>query len=380
MALTWTWWGVPGLLAFLAAWAAAGIALRIAPHRTLNRRLAMLLLLEGLWAGAAFGFVLFLREPELVPVIATLGAAAVVALPYQYVSFLAVALNAPLLGPFRSRRSRLILDGLSVVSMVVVFARPAWFVLDVYSPGWAGWNFHYTTLTFRAIQLYGVASLLAIAAVLHALRLAPKGTAFRERALWLVAAFAVKDVYLGSIHLLVPVLRPVPFWGDLIYNPGQGAVIGFYVLVLAYGVLRAQLFDIDLKLRFALQQGTVGAMIAGAFLVASEILERLFPVDGMALGVLLAFLVAVLLKPMQALAHRTANHLVPGIQATPEYLDQRKLTVYRAALEGAYEDGEVTSKERSILRTLREQLGIDEREATELERSFGGSRMEARPT
>ncbi len=50
------------------------------------------------------------------------------------------------------------------------------------------------------------------------------------------------------------------------------------------GVLRALLFDIDPKLRFALQQGTVGAMIGGTFLVASEVLERLFPVDGMALG------------------------------------------------------------------------------------------------
>ena len=155
--------------------------------------------------------------------------------------------------------------------------------------------------------------------------------------------------------------------------------IGPYVVVLAYGVLRAQLFDIDLKLRFALQQGTVGALIAGAFLVASEVLERLFPVDGMALGLLLAFLVAVLLKPMQAVAHHTANHLVPGIQATPEYLDRRRLTVYKAALEGAYEDGEVTSKERSILRTLREQLGIDEREAVDLERSFGASPTEDRP-
>jgi len=48
---------VPGALAFLSAWAAAGIALRIAPHRTLNRRLALLLLLEGLWAGAAYRFL-----------------------------------------------------------------------------------------------------------------------------------------------------------------------------------------------------------------------------------------------------------------------------------------------------------------------------------
>ena len=102
------------MLAFLAAWAAAGVALRIAPHRALNRRLALLLLLEGLWAGAAFGLVFFLRDPDLVPVLATLGAAAVVALPYQYVAFLAVSLKTPLLAPFRSRRSRMLLDGLSI--------------------------------------------------------------------------------------------------------------------------------------------------------------------------------------------------------------------------------------------------------------------------
>jgi uncharacterized membrane protein YebE (DUF533 family) len=70
---------------------------------------------------------------------------------------------------------------------------------------------------------------------------------------------------------------------------------------------------------------------------------------------------------------------VPDVQATPEYLERRKLSVYRAALEGACEDGEITSKERSILRTLREQLGIDEREAAELEHLFGVSRTKARP-
>lgn len=377
IALTWTWWGVPGVLAFLAAWAAAATALRIAPNRTLNRRLALLLLLEGIWAGAAFGFVFFLGEPSLVPVLSTLGAAAVVALPYQYVAFLSVALKTPILDPFRSRWGKWVLDGLSVISIAVVLARPSWFLQDVYSPGWAAWNFHYSPLAQRAIQVYGVASLIAAAAVVHSLMGAPKGTVFRERALWLVAAFAVKDIYLGAIHLLVTVLRPVPFWGDVIYNPGQGTVMGLYVVVLAYGVLRAQLFDIDLKLRFALQQGTVGALIAGTFLVASEVLERLLPVDGVALGVLLALIVALLLKPMQGVAQRALNRVVPAVQATPEYLGRRKLTVYRAALEGAFEDGEITKKEWAILSTLREQLGIGESEAAALEDALGISRVGA---
>ncbi len=370
MALAWTWWGVPGVLALVSAWVAAGVAVRVAPHRMLNRRLALLLALEGLWAGSSFGFVFFLHEPDLVPVLATVGAASVVALPYQYFAFLAIALKTPLLAPFRSVWGRILLDGLSVASVVVVLARPDWFLQDVYSPGWAPWNFHYSTLALRAIQFYGIASLMAVGAVLHSLSKSPKGTVFRERALWLVAAFAVKDLYLGLMHLLVTVLRPIPFWGDVIYNPGQGVVMGIYVVVLAYAVLRAQLFDIDLKLRLALQQGTVGALIAGVFLVASELLERFFAVDGVALGVFLALLVAFLLKPMQALAQRAANKVVPGIQATPEYLDGRRLAVYRAALEGAFEDGEITTKERSILTALREQLGIDEHEAESLERSM----------
>jgi len=48
----------------------------------------------------------------------------------------------------------------------------------------------------------------------------------------------------------------------------------------------------------------------------------------------------------------------------------RRLEVYRAALEGAFEDGHITDKERSILDHLRDSLGISQVEAVALEKEL----------
>lgn len=64
------------------------------------------------------------------------------------------------------------------------------------------------------------------------------------------------------------------------------------------------------------------------------------------------------------------NRLMHSVQNTPEYLDVRRLEVYRAALEGAFEDGLITDKERSILDHLRDSLGIPQVEAVALEKEL----------
>ncbi len=163
-------------------------------------------------------------------------------------------------------------------------------------------------------------------------------------------------------------LRPIPLWGDLIYNLAPGIWNVLYVALTAYGVLRVQLFDLDLKLKFALRQSTVGAAIAGAFFLGSELLEGLVPVEGTILGLLSAGVIVALLKPVQAVAERFAGRIMTGVSDHPSYLEGQKHQVYRAALEGALEDGSISDRERSILDRLRDQLGIDSEIARTLER------------
>ena len=136
---------------------------------------------------------------------------------------------------------------------------------------------------------------------------------------------------------------------------------------MAYAFLRSQLFNIDLKVKFALQQSAVGTLIIGGFIVGSEVLESLVPVSGTVLNIIVAIAILVMLRPMQRLALRMTDRLMHSVQNTPEYLDLRRLEVYRATLEGAVEDALVTDGERRILDNLRDKLGISSTEAVALE-------------
>ena len=59
---------------------------------------------------------------------------------------------------------------------------------------------------------------------------------------------------------------------------------------------------------------------------------------------------------------------MPRVQDTPEYRTVRKRAVYRAAVESAMQDGAVTEKERDVLATLADQLGLGAGEARAIER------------
>ena len=367
MILVWTWWGIPGTFALIAAWCCAIVVLRTDPRRTLNRRLSLILFLEGVLAGGAMGLLFFFDNPTMVTALATVGTVAMVALPFQYLSFLAVALDTPLVVPFRSRGATVLLGLASTVAAIFVIANPHMFISELYKPGWAPWNFRFVDLGQRAAQLQGIVFLFGLTAAVTAYFRTRKGSVARSRAKWFAIAFGFRDVYVGVIQTLYPILRPVPFWGDFVYNSGTAMAYSAYILLLAYAVLRFQLFNIDLKVKFVLQQSTVGALIIGGFVVGSEVLESFVPVSGAALNIIVAIAILVVLRPIQRLALRMTNRLMYSVQNTPEYLEVRRLEVYRAALEGVVEDGLVTDKERRILDHLRDDLRISPEEAVTLE-------------
>lgn len=370
MGLQWTSWALPGLLTLVAAWSGAAVLLRTRPDRSLNRRLAFLLFLEGLWLGGAFLFLV--EDPSAFWAISTVAVAAMATLPFQYLSFLAAAVPTPLVRPFRSRTAfwLLALGGTGAAGWVL--ASPSTFIEELYSPSWATWNFLFTDEGSRAAQLHGLASLFGLVAALDAWRRAPAGSAARSRAFWFAVAFGIRDLYAGTSQLLYPIIRTLPFWGDFIYNPGQASIYLVYVLLLAYGVLRSQLFDLDLKVKFALRQGTVGALLTGVFFTIEYVFQRLVAVDDVVLGLVISGGVVLALKPAQYLAQALANGVMSEVDGTPEYIRAQKRSVYRAALEGAMEDGILTPKERSILNRLSEELELPSSMARQLEADVAG--------
>ena len=361
--MAWSWWALPGVLVFAAGWIAAVVVLRTAPRRAINRRIAVVLALEGTFMGCAAG-LLFLFESQAVSrAFAIAGTAAMLALPFQYLAFLGASLETPLVRPFRSGRAFLILTLISAAAAALVVVSPGSFLQPMYDPGWATWNAQYEPGGEIGARIHGLASLFGLVAALSAWSRTRPGSAARSRAKWFAIAFGVRDAFVGAVQVLYPVLRPIEFWGDVIYNPVSGVVYLVYVMLLAYGILRTQLFDIDLRIRLALTQSTLGAIVAAIFLVVSELLESFVAVEGRVAGLLAALAIVALLRPAQSLARRFANRLMPSVQDSPEYLGTRKLDVYRAALEGAIQDGSISPRERDILTRLRQQLELSAAEA-----------------
>lgn len=365
--MIWNWWGVPGVLVLLLAWSAAGVALRAAPHRRVNRQLAAVLTLEGLYGAGNFGLLFFVTEPAAAAVFARVGAIAMATLPLQYLIFLGVSLRSPIARPFGSRAGRGILQAATVCAVVAVIAVPQLLITDVFVPTWAPWNFTYIGLGLRVVQFHGIVSLFGLIVSVDAFRRAPPGSSGRNQAGWFIVAFGIRDAFIAAIQVLVPYVRPIPFWGDFVYNPVHGMMYATYVPLLAYAILRHQLLDIDLKVRFALKQGTVGALLAGLFLVASELIESVVAVEGAVQGVLIAVVIAAALRPAQQVAERLMVAAMPGVRPNRAYMEERRREVLRSAIEGAWADGRLTQEELSLVRLLREELGVSETVASDIE-------------
>lgn len=370
MDLTWSWWAVPGVVGGWAALAGAVVLLRTAPERALNRRLAVVLCLEGVWMQGTLFFLV--GNEAIFTAIASVAVGALAALPFQYLAFLGRAVETPLVRPFRSRWAWALLGLASLAAFGAAILRPSLFIGELYSPDWAPLNFRFAPWGERAARIHSLASLFGLVASLHALWRAPRGTAARSRAKWFAIAFGVRDLFNASWWMLYPVARPIPFWGDFLSNIAPMLVALVYLALLAYGVLRVQLFDLDLKLKLALERGTIGAVIAAGFFVGSELLEAVIPVEGTVLGLGVAGIIVLLLRPLERFAEGVADRVMGGVRETPAYIESRKHEVYRAAVEGAVADGLVSEREREILARVRAELGIDEATAARLEREVAG--------
>lgn len=140
-------------------------------------------------------------------------------------------------------------------------------------------------------------------------------------------------------------------------------------LILAYGVLRTQVFDIDLRVKAGLRRGTVGAVFVAVFFVASEgTAAFLSEWLGAAVGLGAAALLVFALAPLQRMAERISDRAMPTVVDTEEYRVVKKRELYRAAMESAASDGVITERERDLLATLAQELGLGPAEARAIER------------
>jgi hypothetical protein len=355
--------GIFGLVAVAMCWALAVVLYRVGPAGSVARKLALLLVVEG-FTLVTSGYIGLLITPAVTAsswypsfyqaqgVVHLLGDCAMLAL---YPPFLAAALHTKLTRPFAAGRMRIFLG---VVTVALFFA-------VLLSPLEIG-----VTLLYAAISLlFGYALIASI----HAWRVAAPGIA-RTRAGIFALAFGFRDVcwgfiYAHGISLIVRGLlgEPEPDFFHIIYASGTF----FAVPLIAYGILRTQLFDIDLRIRWTIKQSTLAAAIVVIMFVLSEGAERILSSDlGNVGSLIVAALVVFALTPLQRFAERVASVAMPNTENTPEYAASRKLQVYEAALTEALPDGNISERERELLNRLRDSLGISASDADAIQREL----------
>ena len=361
--LQWQLVGILGIVAVLACWSLAVVLYRVGTAGSVAHKLSLLLIVEGVTLATAgyLDFALAIsdnfyeRYPlywKLSFIVHTIGDSAMLAL---YPPFLAAALQTNLTRPFASKRARI---SLAVVAVALVVAIQL-----------SSWEIGATLLYLMLSLLFGFALVVSI----HAWYIAAGANRARARAFAL--AFGIRDICWGTMYgfgiwaiwsgtYMTDVVTDLDLPGKVVY--ALGTLIA--VPLIAYGILRAHLFDIDLRIRWTIKQSTLaGLVVAIIFLISEGASEFISAELGNVAGLLAAAVVIFFLTPLQRFAERVAATAMPNTQNTPEYTTFRKMQVYEEAVSEAQYEGGISQKERALLVRLRDSLGISEADAEAIE-------------
>jgi len=357
--------GILALVSVVACWALAFLLFRVSIPGSVARRLSLLLVVEGVTLISTGYIDLFLTEEmraqrwypqfyRLEVIIHTLGDCAMLAL---YPPFLAAALQTKLVRPFTRKDVRI---GITLASVILFFV------------------LIFGSTKIGGTVLYLLLSLLftfALVASIHAWYVATGTT--RSRAGIFALAFGIRDVCWGIAYSYAIWM----IWtGTYLVVDAEASGIAYIIYALgtllavpliAYGVLRTQMFDIDLRIRWTIKQSTFAAAVVAIIFVLSEGANQFLSSElGNIGGLLAAAIVVFFLAPLQHFAERVAGIAMPNTQNTPEYASYRKMQVYESAVAEALQQGGISNKERALLKILRDSLNISPADAEALEREL----------
>lgn len=366
MSFEWNSFGVVGILAMVLACEMGWFVYATRPDRQQNRRLAFVLQLGGVSAGFYFGIAVLGATEEAARWALNIGMTVLLASPAAYLYFVATV-SSPLAKPLQSRGAVVLMAAYVLAVEAFWFADPGFFIGDplAYYPRVGAWHVDFLQpLTGGKVfggGMLALAELYGLIVAISAYRNATNPMS-KQRALVFALAFGIRDIFGAAFVIYFTALDGyfLP-GGDVLFILTVPVVDLFFYSLLTYGILKSQLFDIDLRLKTVLRRAMVAFPYAAAFVVVSETVERvlLLPFDSYWVGLLAAGSVVLVMRPIQVQADALANRLLPSIDASETYLDARRENVYRHALETFLEDGIISRRERKVLDRLRADLGID---------------------
>lgn len=151
-----------------------------------------------------------------------------------------------------------------------------------------------------------------------------------------------------------------------------GASRVFGVSLLAYAIVKHQLFDIDIRLKWTLSRGAlVGIFVAVVFVVSQLVQAFAGLVFGLVGGAFVAGLLLFALHPLQRLADGFSDKAMPNVRPEdPKYVIHKKRETYRNAYSAAWADGTLTQKDARLLAEFKDALGLPEKEYAVIEKEW----------
>ncbi len=204
-------------------------------------------------------------------------------------------------------------------------------------------------------------TIVSLGAVIALVGAPGRAAGVRKAALAYLAAIALAVVVLIDDAVITANLR--------LSSLAIGLLRLLMPLLVTYALVRYQVFELDVKLKWTLKQSTVAAIFVAVFFAVSELAQQLFsetigPYVGVAATAVLVFAIA----PLQRVADRFASAAMPHVKPVAEQSEAERATLYREQARVAWSGGTLTAKDRRILDVARERLGLTHEEAARLER------------
>lgn len=367
MSLVWNPFALPQFVAGAIALAAAALVVNVGGGRPANRLLATILTLYSV-GYFAIGALYSDNDPHEVIALQVVGIIPFFMVAALYPAFLGAALSrAPRF--LRARWWLVASAGVGLLLGALCIVRTDLLVIGTIRPTYAPYELVPGPLFIAYFLLTLGGSLLGLVLSLRELVSVPRGTPARRRAGWFLLAFGLQDALLPFQSAIVAA-APADSWLFVFVNMAGYPIAGTATsLLVVYGIVKYQLFDIDVKIKLGVKRTTVaGAFLATTFVVAQLVQAFAGLAFGAIAGAVAAGLLLFALAPLQRMAERISDAAMPRVHNTAEYRTVRKREVYLAAVESAMEDGNITERERSVLATLADQLGLGAKETLQIER------------
>jgi hypothetical protein len=155
---------------------------------------------------------------------------------------------------------------------------------------------------------------------------------------------------------------------DLVFLLGMWRLV--LPLLVAFALVRHQLFDVEVKVRWTIARSVVAIFFLAAFLVASQLGQNFLNQQfGWEVGGVAAGLLVFALTPLQRLGESTAHILFPQQREADGHTlglaEKRRL--YEDQLRLAWTGGTISARERRMLNHLRDQLRLSADDAADIE-------------